>query len=77
MGSSPTVPTMTSKKEPDLSERAWTNPDSYREVFSTKDAKSIILKHQGRISALGCLYDIVTSSPQVGTVVITLKRTNP
>jgi hypothetical protein len=66
---------MANKKNADLRELAWTNPDLYREVVTSEDAKAILLKYQGRILACGQTYDIVTSKPQCGTVTITLRKT--
>lgn len=63
------------EKAPDLNENAWRTPELFREVFSTKDAQSIVLKHQGRIFACGTSWDIVASKPMVGTVTLTLKKT--
>jgi len=56
-----------------LPDNAFRNPETYRVVVATKDARAIMLEHQGRILACGSFYDIVVSKPVVGTVTITLK----
>lgn len=58
-----------------LPDEAFSNPETYRDVVTAKEAKAVILHHQGRIFACGSSYDIVVSKPVVGTVTLTLKRT--
>ncbi len=59
----------------DMNENAWRTPELYREVFAASDARAIVLKHQGRILACGTRWDIVAGEPSVGTVTLTLRKT--
>lgn len=58
----------------DLDMAAWKNPESFRKVMTVRDARTIMLQHQGYIFACGEKWNFVLSKPIVGTVTMTLSR---
>lgn len=58
-----------------LPDAAFTNPQQYRGTFTVQEAAAMILTHGGRILACGESWDIECSKPQVGTVTVSLKKT--